>query len=733
MLKKPAIFCVMLVLLATICLAANISLFNNSLSQITLTFSQNRSNSSFYLSIPNGTVTKARMSINGTNYFGAVLNYADVVIVTDVSGSMAGQKIIDAKAADTAFVNTVDLEFVHVGLVHFSGWSTTALDVHLTDNKNVLLNMISTYMPLDSTNMGEGMNLSVKELNGPYAQGTPRKYMLVMTDGLPNCRPIPTACGDSVANIAGAKEFVNKTSQRANDSGIIIFSIGFGSDADMNLISLVANNTGGKYYYAPDQATLLQIYKDIAESISDTSFPSPIISSSSPIKEFGWKHDTEYTTFTTWDNNDCGGAGSTCIDFRKILQDNMNACVLNPCKIIFKANSTTIGQITLSNLFIDFNEAPVSNYNATIDAPEGTCLEKKIVCGESESIINIDDGSMVIDDNDPSETLSWKEQSSQESPDSYINSNADFNQTRVLNFSIDENFINSNYWKLFVYNVSDPWGSSTTACINITYEGCAPTGEITCKDDLSFLLHTGNNYRSVLFTDIFNFGGETGNVSGFKSNSIPGLEVREDFPNRIEFRTAGGFNAKGILKLSINTTYGINSSECSLEMININSKCDNQACDVCFGLAPDYACLKANLCLDKRVEVYSPYRTLRMSDIMTLPDVVSGINSFESLNSPFFQITPGSGNKNQIFSISGPNLANNVTGAAVAKLAIGNDTVRICPQLHKINFTIGETLFEPDTNFLVGTSKAIIGHYDVDGNFIITGPYIFTSRVWLRK
>ena len=48
-------------------------------------------------------------------------NKSDVVIVTDVSGSMKNDnKLKDAKAADTLFVNSVNAAYTHVGLVKYS-------------------------------------------------------------------------------------------------------------------------------------------------------------------------------------------------------------------------------------------------------------------------------------------------------------------------------------------------------------------------------------------------------------------------------------------------------------------------------------------------------------------------------------------------------------------------------------------------------------------------------------
>ena len=57
----------------------------------------------------------------------------------------------------------------------------------------------------------------------------------------------------------------NSEAATARDDSIIIYTIGFGGDADADQLTNIALLTYGKYYYAPDAATLTYIYSHIGQ------------------------------------------------------------------------------------------------------------------------------------------------------------------------------------------------------------------------------------------------------------------------------------------------------------------------------------------------------------------------------------------------------------------------------------------------------------------------------------
>jgi hypothetical protein len=72
---------------------------------------------------------------------------------------------------------------------------------------------------------------------------------------------------------------------------------------------------------------------------------------------------------------------------------------------------------------------------------------------------------------------------------------------------------------------------------------------------------------------------------------------------------------------------------------------------------------------------------------------------------------------------------------AVIWLRFSGDTeaIRACPELVRLDKEIGVGPFDPDTELLVASSRALPGFFESNGEIFSKGPYIFTARVWLRK
>lgn len=85
---------------------------------------------------------------------------------------------------------------------------------------------------------------------GGYTNPSALKFQILMGDGLTN-----TGANSSTAAITAA------------NNGIIIYTIGFGEDADAAELTNIANLTGGQYYFAADQNALSSVYQLIAQTI----------------------------------------------------------------------------------------------------------------------------------------------------------------------------------------------------------------------------------------------------------------------------------------------------------------------------------------------------------------------------------------------------------------------------------------------------------------------------------
>jgi len=486
---KKALFFVVLLLIFSTIVYAQVTFFNNNVNRVGFLFQQEYTTKSFFIRVPNGTITEARMRIQGFTTTGQKGVPADVILVTDTSGSMDDNcpggsanpgetpcKINDAKAADISFLDNVNLNYIHVGLAHY--YTTAALDQQLTNNRATLVQRINAYAANGWTAMGRGMQLAMTELLSTRAQSPPRKYMLVMTDGWANCIQ-SGSCGDSYGSGGQAAAYVTSIAQQCAQNNIVIFGISFGecgsdysdqSTADCDLMDQISGITGGQSFNAPDAQTLQDIYNQIAQMIDVQDFPTPIISSTSPASITGWSYPIPFSGNSLWNLNSCGDPSASCSDFRSLVQQNLAVCSTDPCDIQFSVYSSTVGMLNLSDLYIEINVPPEGNY-----PPIGNCRFELITCPQTQREVNMDDGTMVSDANDALNTLTWTYDYSIESTGgSYFILNSDYNSLRRLAFTTDPAYLNQNYWRTFFFNISDPWEASTMSCINVSYQSCAP-------------------------------------------------------------------------------------------------------------------------------------------------------------------------------------------------------------------------------------------------------------------
>jgi cysteine-rich repeat protein len=193
-----------------------------------------------------------------------------------------------------------------------------------------------------------------------------------------------------------AKKYVRDMRDFALTKDIHIFGIAFGSDADQVLIQEITTN--GNLYYAPTPEDLTGIYNEIAETISQQSFSTPKISSANP-PNVGWQTNIEYTEDTSWQNGVCSGKGVSCMDFRQLLQSNIDACTSDPCKISFSVSSSTAGRLDLSELNIETQKCGNGIIESGEECDDGTgskqcsVLCKLTYCGDG--IVQNPDGKGV--------------------------------------------------------------------------------------------------------------------------------------------------------------------------------------------------------------------------------------------------------------------------------------------------------------------------------------------------
>jgi len=193
----------------------------------------------------------------------------DIVLALDISGSMLA---MDFKPDRLEASKDLAIQFIsgrqtdRIGLVVFSGESFTQCP--LTTDHKVLINLfreVKSGMIEDGTAIGLGLANAVNRLKDSNAKS---KVVILLTDGVNN--------RGSVAPLTAA--------DLANTFGIRVYTIGVGSmgnapypfntvygvqvqnvpvEIDEEILTQIADKTGGKYFRATNNEKLKMIYNEI--------------------------------------------------------------------------------------------------------------------------------------------------------------------------------------------------------------------------------------------------------------------------------------------------------------------------------------------------------------------------------------------------------------------------------------------------------------------------------------
>jgi hypothetical protein len=161
---------------------------------------------------------------------------------------MASGAFLDLKQAVGVFLQTLrdNQTQERVGLVSYA----EAVYYHhgLTADLDVIdAIMDSLWTERARTNIGGGIDMGRTMLNNASSSGLKEKVIILMTDGYHNTGtdPIPAAA-------------------RAVADGVIVHAVTFGWYADQSTMRMVANATGGEFRHAPDGATLIDVFREMA-------------------------------------------------------------------------------------------------------------------------------------------------------------------------------------------------------------------------------------------------------------------------------------------------------------------------------------------------------------------------------------------------------------------------------------------------------------------------------------
>jgi hypothetical protein len=256
---------------------------------------------------------------------------ADVILITDVSGSMNWRldsntngvnkdcnhvnesdtnRISLAKCLDKEFVQIIlNVSGNRVGLVAYSGKpnyiptssSQMIVSTHdLSFNSTSLISQIESYTPSGATGICGALRRAIKMILD-QSNSSRARFIVLMTDGLANVQCNPTnenstvgcipricpdtrycpgggclysACGDWVSNKAVNDSIYEGC--RAANYGITVYTIGFGPVSSCSISNYTLNEIArcgrGKYYSSSNVTELMNIYRSIAGEIVSLSY-----------------------------------------------------------------------------------------------------------------------------------------------------------------------------------------------------------------------------------------------------------------------------------------------------------------------------------------------------------------------------------------------------------------------------------------------------------------------------
>ncbi len=199
----------------------------------------------------------AEISAAVIDLFNITKRKATIFIVLDVSGSMEGERIRTARDATIEFLSRLDPND-EVGLLIFSdGVTELAAPARVGDVVEGLNQRVAGLVADGNTALYQAVCDAVKQATNLQAENTAvgetRLYgIILLSDG-----------EDTVGNVTENQMFATCLPANAEADGVKIFPIAFGEAADQDVLSRIANVTGGQLFSA-DPTSISNVYLSIS-------------------------------------------------------------------------------------------------------------------------------------------------------------------------------------------------------------------------------------------------------------------------------------------------------------------------------------------------------------------------------------------------------------------------------------------------------------------------------------
>ena len=192
---------------------------------------------------PSGGPEHLRIALHGSAVHAKARPHLSVHLVLDVSGSMAGESIENARRAAAALVDKLDAgdDF---SLTTFSSDANLAVaDGPVGARREAIKHTIAGIHEGGGTNISAGLSIAYKEAAKPAIPVDAMRVVLLLSDGHAN------------AGITDSNR-LSKIALDAFQTGVQTSTFGLGPDYDGSLMSAIADDGAGGYYYLRDAAQI---------------------------------------------------------------------------------------------------------------------------------------------------------------------------------------------------------------------------------------------------------------------------------------------------------------------------------------------------------------------------------------------------------------------------------------------------------------------------------------------
>jgi Ca-activated chloride channel homolog len=200
---------------------------------------------------------------------------ARVLLVIDISGSMGDPALSDRSKLDLAKQASIDSldEFKPEDLVGLTVFSTNlgpnvediSIDVlpiaPIADQREQLNIEINALLPTNGTPLYDIARQSMEEMIATYDPSLINAVVL-LTDG----RNEDGQSSDDNRQLADLLKYLQEQTQGENAKPVRLFTIGYGADADLNVLKQMAEASSGASYNASDPKTINKVFTQVVSN-----------------------------------------------------------------------------------------------------------------------------------------------------------------------------------------------------------------------------------------------------------------------------------------------------------------------------------------------------------------------------------------------------------------------------------------------------------------------------------